>query len=107
MQAVAMTHVLLLLGAVAGVAGAAGFCGGVVLRRRRRKTRTVFTAGFLCGAAIAVIFDVRRRGVAALGTTMRRHVLPSSPPRASVEGSLRRLVTVVAVRTTSMLSAGK
>ena len=49
MQAVGATYLALLLAGVALVAGATGFLGAVVMRRRSRRTRTIFTAGFVCG----------------------------------------------------------
>jgi len=81
MQAVGATYLALLLAGVALVAGATGFLGAVVIRRRSRRTRTIFTAGFVCGAAAAAIFDVRRRGIPALAMTYRRLGLGRWTPR--------------------------
>jgi hypothetical protein len=84
MQAAGTTHLLPLLAAVALVAGASGFLGAVAMRRKSRRTRTIFTLGFVCGATAVAIFDVRRRGISALGTTYRRLGLGSRTRRAVV-----------------------
>jgi hypothetical protein len=78
-----MTSLLPLLAAVAMISGAFGFFSAVVLHRRRQRPRRAFALGFLCGAAAAAIYDVRRRGVRALATAYRRRGVPSR--------SLRRL----------------
>jgi hypothetical protein len=85
MHAVGMATLLPLLAVVAMTGVAFGFLSAVAVRHKRRRTRTVFAFGFLCGAAAAAIYDVRRRGIPALATAYRRHGLRS----------LRRAHTVV------------
>jgi len=105
MQAVGTTHLPLLLAGVALVAGASGFLGAVVMRRKSRRTRTIFTLGFVCGATAAAIFDARRRGVPALAATYRRLGLGPRTQRAVV-GRFRplpRRVNGVLVDTMSSL----
>jgi hypothetical protein len=94
MHAVGMMPLIPLLAAVSMISGAFGFFSAVVLRRRRRRPRRAFALGFLCGAAAAAIYDVRRRGVAAFATAYRRRGVPSR--------SLRRLSPAML-----MSSAGK
>jgi hypothetical protein len=77
MHAVGMTTLLPLLAAAAMIGVAFGFFSAVTLRKKSRRTRTVFAFGFLCGAAAAAIYDIRRRGIPALVTTYRRHALRS------------------------------
>lgn len=78
MYAVGMTTLLPLLAAAAAIGVAFGFFSAVALRRKRRRTRTVFAFGFVCGAAVAATYDVRRRGLPALATAYRRHGLRSA-----------------------------
>ena len=70
MHAVAVgTETLLpLLFAVATIGGAVGFLSAIALRRKRRRRRTIFALGFLCGAAAAAVYDVRRHGLRSLRT---------------------------------------
>ncbi len=99
MHAVGTTTLLPLLAAVAMIGVAFGFFSAVALRRKRRRTRTIFAFGFLCGAAAAAIYDVRRRGILALVTAYRRRVLPSRTSLRRAHLSLRDAVL--------MSSAGK
>ena len=77
MHAVGMTTLLPLLAAVAMIGVAFGFFSAVAVRKKSRRTRTVFAFGFLCGAAVAAIHDIRRRGILALVRTYRRDALRS------------------------------
>ena len=77
MHSVGMATLLPMLAAVAMIGMAFGFFSAVALRRKSRRTRTVFAFGFLCGAAAAAVYDVRRRGVLALATAYRRRRVPS------------------------------
>ncbi|HEY5151919.1 MAG TPA: hypothetical protein VIJ23_19320 [Mycobacterium sp.] len=94
MHAVGLAELLALLAAVAMIGGAFGFFGAVVLLRRRRRTRRTFALGFLCGVATAAVYDVRRRGVTALVTMVRRRVLPSRTSLRRAHLSLRDAVLV-------------
>jgi hypothetical protein len=86
MHAVGIAPLLPLLAAVALISGAFGFFSAVTLRTRSRRKRTVFAFGFLCGAAAAAIFDLRRRGVPSrmlrrIRVSLKHAVLMSSAGR--------------------------
>lgn len=72
MQAVGLTHLILLLVAVAVIAGTSGFLAAVVMQGKRRRARQYFVVGFVCGVTTAAILRVRRRGLHAWGTVTRR-----------------------------------
>jgi uncharacterized membrane protein YbhN (UPF0104 family) len=77
MQAVGATHLVVLLVAVAVIAGASGFFGSVVLRRRKRRARGVFVLGFVCGVTAGAILRARRRIHRALGAGRQRTGVPA------------------------------
>lgn len=91
MHAVGMMPLIPLLAAVAMISGAFGFFSAVVLHRRGRRPRRAFALGFLCGAAAAAIYDVRRRGIAAIATAYRRRGVPSAMS-ACAKSRRRRLL---------------
>jgi uncharacterized membrane protein len=89
MQAVEATHLVVLLVAVAVIAGAAGFLGSVVMRRKKRRARGVFVLGFVCGVTAGAILLARRRIHRALGAVRQR--IGVSAPRRGARADAHRL----------------
>jgi hypothetical protein len=72
MWAVGPTHLIALLLVVAALASVSGYLGSALARRKKRRARTYFTVGFVCGLTTGAILRGRSRGLSALAAFARR-----------------------------------
>ncbi len=58
---------MLLVVAVAAIAGTTGFLAAGVLQGQKRRARRFFVLGFVCGVTAGAVLKFRRRGLRAFG----------------------------------------